>query len=146
MDEEAWLSQVMHPIKDDPFHDLAIFELKLHPHSMHHRGIGEELQIIPVALAFKALDEEDGLHFRDRYLLNGIVIRTAQLEDVRNSPDSLEEQAFQFLPFLGFDVALDDAALGVDDNLVELDFFAHSGPGYADGVSCGGWIPYCLIL
>jgi hypothetical protein len=107
VNEKTWLDQVMHSIQYDSFHDLAIFELKLHPDSVNHRGVGEKLQIIASALAFKALDEEDGLNILDGDFRQGIVYGASKLEDVGHLTVPLDQKAIQLFPLLGLDVSLD---------------------------------------
>lgn len=126
MNEETWFHQVMHSIQNDPFHNFAVFELELNPNPVDHRGVGEELQVVPCALSVEAFDEEDGLDLIGRYLLHGFAVDRSQAQHIRKAASSLDEKAFQFFPLVGLDIALDNPAVGMNDYFVELNFLAHS--------------------
>src|SRR5512146_1202105 len=129
MEEKAGLNQVMHPVQHNAFHDFPIFELKLHPDAMHHWGVGEELQIVAVSLAFEAFDKENSLQAVDRDFAEGVVLGAAEAEHIGKTTKTLNEKAFEFLPLVGFDVTFKDLTAGLNDNFVELDFLTHPGSG-----------------
>jgi hypothetical protein len=121
VEKESGLDQVVHSVEYDSFHDLPVLELKLDPDSVDHRGIREEFEVVPGPLAFEAFYEEDSLEAIDGDFAECVVFCATQAQDFGKAAEALDEQSFQFLPLLGFDVTLENPPAGLNDDLVELD-------------------------